>query len=360
MITASPPYRTYVCQDCNRVHEAYTPKCHNILCGSWNILAQAVATRTDELIEELDRQGIDVLDPESSHPRPRLVTDSPEPAGLVPGAPVALTDIPAIEYEYRPTGLDQLDAVLGGGLVDGTVLVLGGEPGGGKSSLIMQAVHGSKMRTLYATGEESVAQVAHRARRLELTSERVFVVHDTDVDSVIVHARATRARLVVIDSIQTLVSKSLGGSAGSPNQVKECTHQLVRFAKADDVSILIIGHVTNDGTLAGPKTLKHLVDVVLELENTGDVKRLLRCAGKNRFGRSNVVARFELTDAGFIDDPDVDEPRDEEDEAREAVRRIRASLRALAGRYPKDPVGHYCAEQLLEYVNALGTESEEP
>lgn len=354
MIPASPS-RAYVCVDCSRVHETYTPKCQG--CGSWNVAAKVAADRTDEIIDALDRHGIDVLDPEpASHPRPRLVTDSPDQAGLVPGTPVALSEIPAIEYEYRPTGIDQLDAVLGGGLVDGTVLVLGGEPGGGKSSLVMQAVHGSKQRTLYATGEETVAQVAHRARRLELTSARVFVVHETDVDSVIAHARAMRAQLVVIDSIQTLVAKSLGGSAGSPNQVKECTNQLVRFAKSDEVSIWIIGHVTNDGSLAGPKTLKHLVDVVLELENTGDVKRLLRCAGKNRFGRSNVVARFELTDTGFIDDPDVAAGDADDQDDRTAIRRIRSSLQAIAGRFPKDPVGHYCAEQLLDYARALGTE----
>ncbi len=201
------------------------------------------------------------------------------------------------------TGLAPFDDVLGGGLVLGSVVVLGAEPGIGKSSVVMQAVAGLGMRCLYSSGEESVPQAAARARRIDADSRHVYIVAETDLDTVLGHAEAIRAEVLVIDSIQTLTCSDLGGSAGSPGQVRECASRLVQFAKATDTIVILIGHVTNDGSLAGPKTLKHLVDVVLELDagcRRLGAERILRCAGKNRFGAANVLGYLEITREGLV------------------------------------------------------------
>jgi DNA repair protein RadA/Sms len=217
--------------------------------------------------------------------------------------PIALSEVPEQSFVREKTGMSPLDEVLGGGIVAGCVVVLGAEPGLGKSSLVMQAMAGLEHRVLYASGEESIGQCAERARRLGAASPKIYIVAETDVDVVTRHALECRAETLVIDSIQTLVCTELGGGAGSPAQVRECSNRLVQFAKSTDTSVWVIGHVTNDGTLAGPKTLKHLVDVVLEMEagpRFGGNERVLRCPTKNRFGATNVVGHFELTAQGLV------------------------------------------------------------
>jgi DNA repair protein RadA/Sms len=303
---AHPMPRLYVCRACGRGHAGYTPRCTG--CDSWD-LTQLDDTPSPPGATAL--QSIDAV-PEGAASSPRTGPGVVR-AAVDPAAPILLCDVEEEALQRDSTNIPQLDAVLGGGLVVGTVLVLGGEPGCGKSSLAMQAIDGLAIRVLYATGEESVKQAAARARRIDAASHRVYIVAETDLDTVLAHARAVKAELIVIDSIQTLVCADLGGTQGSPGQVRECTNRLVRFAKTTDVSVWLIGHVTNDGALAGPKTLKHLVDVVLELENTTEVRRLLRCAGKNRFGPSNVIGRFEVTARGLIEveeEPEFDEEAD--------------------------------------------------
>jgi DNA repair protein RadA/Sms len=214
--------------------------------------------------------------------------------------PVLIADVAEEALVRHRTGIAPLDEVLGGGLVAGSVSLLGGDPGASKSTLVMTALYGLRLRCLYATGEESVAQVADRARRIGVaSSRRLWVVAETHLETVLEHARRVRAEVVVIDSIQTLISYDASGSAGSPGQLRACATQLVRFAKSTDVACVVIGHVTKDGSLGGPLTLAHIVDVVLELEASAGDERLLRCASKNRFGPTNLVGRFTVTAAGL-------------------------------------------------------------
>lgn len=276
--------RRYACRNCGRSHTAWAPRC--LQCNEMAV----------SLIPDL-------ADPPVA-PRPVAVPDGP-PAPRVSHAsiPIALSEVPETTFVREKTGMAAVDDVLGGGLVLGSVVVLGAEPGAGKSSMVMQAIDGLRMRCLYASGEESIAQAAERARRIGADSPRVFIVAETDLAMILEHARNVRAEVVVVDSIQTMTCSDLGGSAGSPGQVRECTNRLMQFAKATDTSVWLIGHVTNDGALAGPKTLKHLVDVVLELEvgsRRKGAERIVRCGGKNRFGATNVVGYLEITAEGLV------------------------------------------------------------
>jgi len=200
------------------------------------------------------------------------------------------------------TGSPEVDRVLGGGLVPGAVLLLAGEPGIGKSTLVLQLL-GSIVDTggsvLLATGEESLDQVGLRARRLDITDERVRAVAVTSVTQVIAAARAEQPDVLVVDSVQTLEDPALEQSPGTPTQVRGCAVQLMRFAKETDTAIVLVGHVTKDGSVAGPKTLEHLVDAVLTLEGerTGSM-RLLRPV-KNRFGSCEEIGVFTMAEAGL-------------------------------------------------------------
>lgn len=291
-MTLAPAAR-YVCRDCDQAHAGWVPRCTR--CHALSSVDRVEAS-----------VGIPVSGPWlTSEQAPRPLRLAVVPSAMIggPAAPVLLSDVPDQVLARDGTGLPPLDVVLGGGLVVGSVVVLGGEPGGGKSSLTMQALAGLGLRALYASGEESIVQAATRARRIGAASNKVWIVAETDIGIVLDHARSVRAQIVAIDSIQTLVCPDLAGGAGSPGQVRECANRLVQFAKATDTSVWIVGHVTNDGALAGPKTLKHLVDVVLDLEagpDRGGTERILRCTGKNRFGPSNAEGRFELTDTGMV------------------------------------------------------------
>jgi DNA repair protein RadA/Sms len=225
--------------------------------------------------------------------------------------PIALGQTPDDRAEIRQAvGIGELDRVLGGGLVAGSVVLLGGEPGIGKSTLLLQAAAGvasgpGNPGVLYATGEESVSQVRLRAERLGLTTGRVAdairVVAETEVGRIVELARAEPPGLLVVDSVQTVASDELDGPPGSVGQVREATQRLMELAKAEGLPVILVGHVTKDGTLAGPKTLEHLVDVVLSVEGdrTGGL-RLLRAA-KNRFGSTEEVGVFEMGERGLAE-----------------------------------------------------------
>ena len=226
------------------------------------------------------------------------------PPELVPSSvPVPLSDVSEVELPRDSTGLAPLDAVLGGGLVPGSVVALSGHAGCGKSTLTMQMLYGLNLRALLATGEETIAQASARARRIGAAPKKVLIVAETDLTSVLVHARKTRAQVLMVDSVQTLVCSDVKSAAGSPGQVRECTSRLVKFAKDTETSVIMTVHRTNDDRMAGPSTLRHLVDVVLELDSGARFEgneRVLKCDGKNRCGASNVVGYFELTGDGLV------------------------------------------------------------
>jgi DNA repair protein RadA/Sms len=277
----------YVCQSCGAAVLRWEGQCRT--CGEWNTLVETV------------------------------VRDEPRRPSAVALAGAGATPIPLSHPEAaaearRPVGIGELDRVLGGGLVAGSVVLLGGEPGIGKSTLLLQvaagvagggprAADGAPGGVLYATGEESTSQVRLRAGRLGLASgaiaDAIRVVAETEVGRIVDLARAERPALLLVDSVQTVVSEELDGPPGSVGQVRECTLRLMELAKTDGIPVVLVGHVTKDGTLAGPKTLEHLVDVVLSVEGdrTGGL-RLLRAA-KNRYGSTEEVGVFEMGERGL-------------------------------------------------------------
>src|SRR5688572_8008230 len=204
--------------------------------------------------------------------------------------PQLLSQVAERDEPRIPTGMEELDRVLGGGLVLGSVTLLGGDPGIGKSTMLLHAgdALSRAMPTLYVTGEESLRQVSLRARRLGLAGDTLQLLAETSVDTIIEHARSTAARVLVIDSIQTMFATEVESSPGSAAQVRESAAALVRFAKATGVSVLLIGHVTKEGVIAGPRILEHMVDTVLYFESdAGSRFRLVR-AVKNRLDRKSV------------------------------------------------------------------------
>ena len=197
-------------------------------------------------------------------------------------------------------GNGEFDRILGGGIVEGSMVLIGGEPGIGKSTLSLQIpLHCRNLRTLYVSGEESGKQIKLRAQRLGGSDEECLVLSETLLENILEHARSVKPQLLIIDSIQTIYSQSIESSAGSVSQVRECAAALLRFAKETSTPVIIIGHITKDGMLAGPKILEHIVDVVLQFE--GDTKgsyRILRSI-KNRFGSTDELAVFEMTGTGL-------------------------------------------------------------
>jgi len=221
---------------------------------------------------------------------------------LAQAAPVAtLADIAAAEIAHTPTGIQELDRVLGGGIVDGGVVLIGGDPGIGKSTLLLQALDllARRVAALYVSGEESAAQIALRARRLGLAASAVRVQAEIQLERILATIAAEQPSVVVIDSIQTVWSEQLTSAPGSVAQVRECAAQLTRAAKALGTTVILVGHVTKEGTLAGPRVLEHIVDTVLYFEgDTHSAFRLIR-AFKNRFGAVGEIGVFAMTEHGL-------------------------------------------------------------
>ncbi|HEX2686074.1 MAG TPA: AAA family ATPase, partial [Kofleriaceae bacterium] len=239
------------CQSCGHSETKWVGRCP--LCQEWS-----------SLVEEIERTP-------PSRPGAEGVSDG--------RSPVAITEIVEISAkDRRTTGIGELDRVLGGGMVAGCLVLLGGDPGIGKSTLLVQALAGLANRggVLYATGEESVAQTAMRARRVGAAADDLIVVAETCVDRILAHAQAYPPSVLAVDSIQTVYTPLLDSIPGSLAQVRECASRLMQFAKTTGIPTIIVGHVTKDGAIAGPKTLEHLVDVVLQLEGDGGPYRILR------------------------------------------------------------------------------------
>ncbi|MGZ5182270.1 MAG: DNA repair protein RadA [Ramlibacter sp.] len=266
---------TYSCTECGGTTPKWQGKCPS--CGAWNTLIETVAETP-------------------AAQRHRF-------AALAPTAAVAvLADIEAADIARTPTGIDELDRALGGGIVEGGVVLIGGDPGIGKSTLLLQALDGlqrAAVPTLYVTGEESGAQVALRSRRLGLDNSQVQVLAEIQLEKILSTLTALKPAVAVIDSIQTVYSDQLTSAPGSVAQVRECAAHLTRAAKATGTSIVLVGHVTKEGALAGPRVLEHMVDTVLYFEgDTHSSFRLVR-AIKNRFGAVNEIGVFAMTEKGL-------------------------------------------------------------
>jgi DNA repair protein RadA/Sms len=222
--------------------------------------------------------------------------------------PVKLADVRAERHARLTTGIGELDRILGGGLVPGSIVLIGGSPGIGKSTLTSMALgnlQGSGRRTLYVSGEESAGQIRLRAERLPGAALEVPVLAETDLDTVLGTLDAERPEVCVIDSVQTLHAAELTGAAGSVGQVREVADRITRLAKARGIAVLLVGHVTKEGALAGPRVLEHLVDCVLQFE--GERERTYRTlrALKNRFGSTNDVGVFEMKQGGLVEVADA-------------------------------------------------------
>jgi DNA repair protein RadA/Sms len=223
-----------------------------------------------------------------------------------PSVPVRIVDVSAEEADRIPTGVSELDRVLGGGLVPASLVLVGGEPGVGKSTLLLTAlgaISRSGRRALLVTGEESSAQVALRAARLG-GAEKVEILAETELDTVCATLEAERPDVCVIDSVQTLHASGLGSAPGSVAQVREAAGRLLRVAKEVGVATVLVGHVTKDGAVAGPRVLEHLVDCVLQFEGDRYHEHRVLRATKNRFGSTNELGVFEMTAAGLVGVPD--------------------------------------------------------
>ena len=279
MATVPPkPRAAYVCNACGAAQPKWSGQCAD--CGAWNS------------VEEATRP------PPSQH---RAAVRGGF-AGAAQSEIQSLADLKPEERVRTGTGIGELDRVLGGGLVIGSVVLLGGDPGIGKSTLLLQALDSlqrSGQNTLYVTGEESGAQVALRSRRLGLNNSQVKVLAEIQLERILATLEATQPDIAVIDSIQTVYSDQLTSAPGSVAQVRECAAHLTRAAKATGVSIVLVGHVTKDGALAGPRVLEHMVDTVLYFEgDTHSSFRLVR-AIKNRFGAVNEIGVFAMTEKGL-------------------------------------------------------------
>jgi DNA repair protein RadA/Sms len=211
--------------------------------------------------------------------------------------------IDSISLEHTPRialGIGEVDRILGGGLVPGSMVLIGGEPGIGKSTLALQiALQNPALKTLYVSGEESAQQIKLRANRLSGKSSSCYILSETQLESILTHAQSIKPNLIVVDSIQTLASSRIESSPGSISQIRDCAALLLKYAKETQIPVFVIGHITKDGAIAGPKVLEHIVDVVLQFEGDNQhLYRILRSA-KNRFGSTSELGIFEMTGAGL-------------------------------------------------------------
>lgn len=260
--------KAYVCTQCGSHSVKWQGQCPE--CGAWNTLSQTAVTS-------------------GAGERPR----GPEPSILGD-----LSEDPGLRH---PTGFGEFDRVLGGGLVPGSVVLLGGDPGVGKSTLLQQVASQLPecLKACYATGEESLRQIAQRSRRLGLDNPALNLLADTSLDNILDQVRAAQSRALVIDSIQTMSTSDLPSAPGSVAQLRECVARIVNFAKQREVAVFLIGHVTKEGSIAGPRVVEHMVDTVLYFENDPASRYTIVRAVKNRFGASNEMGVFAMTEAGF-------------------------------------------------------------
>ncbi len=267
------------CTECGADHAKWAGKCD--ACGEWNTLVEEIFAK-----------------PSSSRRRTSDVGRRGGPGAETP----RLRDVVGSESPRWKTGLAEFDFALGGGIVPGSMVLVGGEPGIGKSTLLLQIaarLQQSGRRTIYATGEESPLQVRLRADRLEESAGDVELLAETNLETVIGTADAKRPDVLVVDSIQTLFTNDLEGAPGNVGQVRECAARLMRFAKESGTTVFVVGHVTKGGGIAGPKTLEHIVDTVLYFEGESSLDHRILRATKNRFGSVDEIGVFRMTERGL-------------------------------------------------------------
>lgn len=264
----------YFCQNCGHEAPKWLGKCPS--CGEWN-------TFVEEMVEK-NLPGNIVAFSKSGKS----------------ATPTAIGEIKGVEQERYPLADQELNRVLGGGLVLGSLVLFGGEPGIGKSTLMLQlAISKSNLQILYVSGEESEQQIKMRAERIGVENNNCYILSETNIQNIFKQAEEIQPKLLVIDSIQTLYSSDIESSPGSISQVRECTAQLLRYAKTTNIPVFLIGHITKEGNLAGPKVLEHMVDTVLQFEgDRNHVYRLLRSV-KNRFGSTNELGIYEMVGSGL-------------------------------------------------------------
>jgi DNA repair protein RadA/Sms len=269
----------FVCQNCGVESAKWIGRCPS--CGEWN-------TYHEEIIAPASsRESAFVFEYEKKKPE-------------------LLENIKPDEHHRQKTGIEELDRILGGGMVAGSLILLGGEPGVGKSTLALQLALALKdKKILYVSGEESEEQISMRAKRLKKSNPCCYLLSETELESILTQSENIKPGLIIIDSVQTIRTGLLESSAGSVSQVRECAAQLLKYSKITGIPVFLIGHITKDGTLAGPKVLEHIVDVVLYFEGDNNyVYRILRSV-KNRFGSTSELGIFEMLESGLreVDNP---------------------------------------------------------
>ncbi len=271
----------FVCSNCGFESPKWYGKCPD--CGEWNTFSEEIK----QVVPSTAKQKLDPLKSGSS------------------GASIEISSINQIETEREHrylTGLSELDRVLGGGIVKGSLVLLGGDPGIGKSTILLQICQylgDEALKILYISAEESKYQVKLRAKRLNVTSDNLYLASNTDIEAIINTIQIQKPDIVIVDSIQTVSFSALNSSCGSVSQVRECTNLLARLAKSEDISIFIVGHVNKDGAIAGPKVLEHIVDAVLYFEGERNLSYRILRAVKNRYGSTNEIGVFEMKDNGL-------------------------------------------------------------
>lgn len=271
---ASKVKSVYICSECGYESPKWYGKCPS--CGEWNTM--------NEEIKEISKAAAGAKSRASAYIQP-----------------VQIGEISTNDETRYSTGLSELDRVLGGGIVKGSLVLLGGDPGIGKSTILLQICEflGKNMRILYVSGEESKRQLKLRATRLGVNSDNLYILTQTDVELVSETVRSDKPDLVMIDSIQTMSLTELSSSPGSVTQVRECTNYLMRVAKSLDIPMIIVGHVNKEGSIAGPKVLEHIVDAVLHFEGDKQMSYRILRAVKNRYGSTNEIGVFQMTDTGL-------------------------------------------------------------
>lgn len=265
---------SFFCQNCGVQYFKWQGQCNS--CKEWN-------TIVEEVIQKEEKP--------SWNASGAIVTTSPKP--------LRIDEIDASQEVRLDTTDEELNRVLGGGLVAGSLTLLGGEPGIGKSTLLLQIALKLPYKTLYVSGEESQKQIKMRAERIETQDNNCYVLTETKTQNIFKHIEDTQPEIVIIDSIQTLHSDYIEASAGSISQIRECTAELIKFAKQTGVPVILIGHITKDGTIAGPKILEHMVDTVLQFEgDRNHVYRILRSL-KNRFGSTSELGIYQMQNSGL-------------------------------------------------------------
>ncbi|MCG8699755.1 MAG: DNA repair protein RadA, partial [Bacteroidales bacterium] len=264
--------KIYVCTNCGADSSKWIGRCPS--CGQWNTYKEEIIAKPGGRNEIL-------------------------PNSITVNKPKLLSEIDIINHPRIVSGITEFDRILGGGIIPGSLILLGGEPGIGKSTIALQIALQQKQKVLYNSGEESQQQIKLRAERLKHSNEQCYILNEQNLEKIILSAKELKPDLIVIDSVQTLFTSHIEATTGTISQIRECTHQLMNYAKAINIPVIIIGHITKDGTLAGPKILEHMVDVVLLFEGDSHLNYRIIRSIKNRFGAVPELAVFEMKHSGL-------------------------------------------------------------